>query len=248
MLQRIEKRKSWISRTVKNPDQRRLIASEIKELRRTYNHRAGYFQARDLTNLRYNFNFDAEKYIKNYMKENKKGARDPLAILDSGAGLLSLSAQLKKKFGKRIFLTSLTLRGPGIPKKIFAEMEKRKNTAGHFEEAKELKAHKAFPKAAKQVDELRISTLEDLQTTRRYDLILDIHGPLTYPLAGESRILEQYLRLLKPGGKLITNKNPRVWDEFPPESKYTQDTGYGFIRRKIEGTSLFTMTKTLQKK
>jgi len=244
MLRGQAKRKSWISRTVTDPEQRHHTTLALKELRQTYPHQSGYYMARGLENLKLNFNFDATKYIKGMMREQKKGVRNPLVVLDSGAGLLKLSGELKGMFGKKIALTALTLRGPITSKKTLSEMKNARETRLNFEAMQEFRAHKRYPKAAKLVDELRISTLEDLETTKKYDMILDIHGPLTYPLVNESRILEQYLHFLRPGGVLVTTRNPPAWEKFPPASEYAARIGYGFIRKKIPGTTLFSMTKT----
>lgn len=170
--------------------------------------------------------------IGNLLSQKRKS---PVRVLDSGAGLLGISGDLKQIFGNKIHLTALTLRHPNTSLKSMKiglketidkshvgdicgmHLDGLKDTISNREKVRAFTQHhvglfKTGKQNAKLVDKIKVGLLENMQGKETYDLIFDISGGMLhtyYP----TRVKEVAHKMLTPSGILITD-----------ERKYSLDT------------------------
>lgn len=214
-----------------------------------------YVKRRNLEFFRTHGGPDVAVHIRQILP--KKGK---LTVLDSGAGYLKLSADLKHLFGKRIFVTALTPVNPKVPQTVLAELNTQirrlqKQPLSFNREAalSDLRSHlrdlKGAERAAKLVDELKTGMAEELETQRRYNLILDFSGPAQHSsLPG--LVVGKYFTILKPFGEVILECNriaeiKRIVEtNFGPSSKMAQRSGfYLSITQHPKWRSSYLVTK-----
>jgi len=128
--------------------------------------------------------------IKNYVGELLISKRK-ISVLDSGAGNLFFSKQLKEAFGKKVDLTAL-----GLSSAEVVPLNRVHNRAK--------RPLREFAENAKAIDQYVVSFFENFVPRKRYDLIFDIHGPLEKSPFKE-RIYEQYFNLLKVNGRVLVS-------------------------------------------
>jgi len=233
------RRKNWL-----RSDQRAEFAASIRLHRKLHFKLTEYNRARNASSIKSQFSFDLLAHVRKLLSRKKK-----LNILDSGAGFLGVSADLKTVFGNSVFVTALNVVYLGYPKqvqrRISRQITREKNKGGEFSDLviEGLQDHrknlKASAKRALQIDENRVSPIETFSTKRRYDVIMDWIGPLTYSVTPgtTSRVMERYFTLLKPNGILLQahdyKLDPLIVREFGPKSTIAKRTGYYFVKRKL---------------
>ncbi|HIH21539.1 MAG TPA: hypothetical protein HA222_02665 [Candidatus Diapherotrites archaeon] len=167
-----------------------------------------YLKRRDLRFLAERHKFDLSRIINLEVQEGRR----PF-VLDSGAGFFKVTADLKRTFGRNIFVTALNMVSPKIPKSVLADLDRnirnlsRQPLSFNRDAAlSELEKHLADLKEAQAnsrlADELKICRLEKFRTKMQYDVILDFCGPLHHS-ASTGKVLERYFRLLRSGGKVF---------------------------------------------
>ncbi len=160
------------------------------------------------------------------IKDKLEKRKGPLRILDSGAGLLNVSADIKVKFKNSVHVTGLTLRHPNtslksetialnITKELTPENGLKRLTSAIASRIKGTKLtraqlveyHKKLiqkgRRNSKIVDKVKVGLIENQTGKEVYDVILDLHGPLTHTI-NQSEVMERYKTLLNRGGILIT--------------------------------------------
>jgi SAM-dependent methyltransferase len=84
--------------------------------------------------------------------------------------------------------------------------------------------------------------MENFRTNKKYDLIFDICGPLCYSRF-KSRIFEQYLRFLRPGGKVVCEMHLTTFNRLPFSLGHAQTSNRPhYFETKTEGR-LLVLTK-----
>jgi len=216
----------------RNTKERLAIAERLKGHRNEYFREYSYTKNRGFKTIQRKLDFNVKAFVR---KRIPKGR--PAFILDPGAGFIRLSADLKKTFGNRVFVTTVNLRRPNIPKEVEEILVERINRSKRLWKTKYerhakqfLKELRAAVERAEKVDELRISSIEKLKTDRKYDIIFDIYGALTYAFR-EKDVLEKYLSILQTGGVVVTPQDKalaKVLETFGRDSEIAKRTGYYF--------------------
>lgn len=182
---------SWTHRNVKNDlwaDQRNYWAGEIRALRLQARYPSSMPQNRGLHNTSIN-----PKLIEGIIKRQLKG-RKQISVLDSGAGYFQLASDIKRRFGKSVNVTGITLKSPFFSEKTIAESKK-------FSPAYEKILINARENA-RLVDSVKVGLVENIKRRKKFEIIFDYGGPLLYSLE-KKRLFEQYAELLKPNGVII---------------------------------------------
>ena len=216
-----------------------------------------YTPPRNLKSLRTELFFDAAVVIRKRIGLLRPGQK--INVLDSGAGFLGVSADLKlQDFGKRISLTALNPMGI----KISSEMEGRIRRAlarmrSKPERGNALKQHLTnlleANRRLKLIDEYKTSHLEDFSTRKRYDLILDVFGPINFS-PHTPKLVGKYFELLKPNGSLFMiantvktyNVRSIIEKNFGPESQAAKKAGY-YLTMQPHGPAMYEIKKVALK-
>ncbi len=169
-------------------------------------------------------------FIEDIVGEKQQALGRPLRFLDSGAGLMGVSADLKRAFGKDIEVTAITLRHPNLSTKSKRRSLKTARTRAHAEyypfNGPESERQKFNADIANQissaidrgrrdvnwVDSQKIGLVENLSARKKYDIIFDGAGALQYGL-NNKRILERYYKMLPQGGLLVLNIHPYTFEK-----------------------------------
>jgi SAM-dependent methyltransferase len=222
--------------TKQNPKKRQTIAELYRDLRTKLFIPDDYTPSRNLRSLRTKLYFDPAVVIRRRLGKLKSGQK--LNVLDSGAGFLGVSADLKTQdFGQRIFLTALNPMEIKISQemqsKIRRALVRMRTKPGKENVLKQnlidlLEANKRL----KLMDEYKTSILENFLTRKRYDIILDIFGPINFSPHSQ-KVVGKYFELLKPDGSLFMIANTlKIYDikrivenNFGPESQAAKQTG-----------------------
>jgi len=217
---------------------RQSAANLIKKHRRHHYTHEKYSKNRGIKEIRKEFGLELNVVVRNLLKE-VKGPK----ILDSGAGYLKMSADLKKRFGNKISVSALTIANPNMSDKTIEAARERMLRQGIEEKKarKQVEEMRAASKNARVVDEILIQRAERLKSENKFHLIIDIYGPVLH--GQTNRVLENYLKALVPGGKLIT---PSVGDplieEFFSKRHASGHGGYYFKIREIN-PAVFELVK-----
>ena len=200
--------------------------SELAKDIRSHRHWAlygGYTRSRNLGSLRRSFGFNMHAFVKNLLKK-----KATLRILDSGSGFLGISADLKKRFGKRVDVTSLNVIHPYTTRQIRSDSySKVMQTRTRFDAQLGQAARKKTSRRAGHIDRIKVSSAERFVEGTKYDIILDIYSALHYS-SFKGIVLENYAKLLKPNGILLTTKDIEV-----PKRTYTdKQNGEKFVLAK----------------
>ena len=242
--------KGWLQRNV-HESQRKEVAEHLRLHRKWYFALdSAYERRRDLEYLRSKCAFDLAEYLEKLLPK-----RGRLAVLDSGAGFFGVSGDLKRKFGKRVFVTGLTMVSPVLPKRSRVGMIAllKKLNPGYRHERLIEGLYGGLKKAEENsslVDDVRVGVIENFSTRRRYGVILDVHGPLRHSRF-QQRVIERYFNLLKPNGRVVMNVDFGVAEGaemivqvmFGEKSKIAQRTGYYFRMRQIPGSPIYELEK-----
>jgi len=147
-----------------------------------------------------------------------KSRHHPIHFLDSGAGALRVSAGLKKRFGDKINITTLSLKHPNAStftrKQVFDKIRADLKESKYYSKkdlVASLKKHSRLlaeaKKNVKSVDYLHVGLAENFKSRKKFDIIFDYSGPLSGGFyTGE--VFSNYSQLLKKGGILITCLSP----------------------------------------
>ena len=168
----------------------------------------GYLTNRSLETLKARSNFDLVKYINDTFPKTGQ-----LAVMDSGAGFLGITGGLKGAFGDRLYVTAVGINypklNPQVEANILGEIQAESNPAvkelmqWQLDDMKRAGALADSFKANPAAGEVSVSTIENLVSDKKYDLILDIHGPITH---GDTPVvLEKYAQALNQNGRVVTN-------------------------------------------
>ena len=130
-----------------------------------------------------------------------------LFVLDSGAGFLGVSADIKRIFQDKVFVTALNMAYPLAKREqLIRAIEKHNKNANPAQKkaffGPVLKNLEEMAERAKTIDEIRVGTTESFKPKIKYNIILDSFGPAYYS-PHKTRLLEKYLTILEPGGSLI---------------------------------------------
>jgi hypothetical protein len=174
--------------------------------------RLDYSAARDLKRI--------DKGLLDFLKFKVAESKKPVRFLDAGAGLMGVSADLKKIFGDKIDVTAITLRHPNLSKKSEAiSLDKAIATAPaefgvnptyrrqYLERGREIfdrlkPAIEQGRKNAKIVDHAKVGLIENMSSKNKFDVILDYVGALRHGV-NRGRILDRYCKMLPKGGTLV---------------------------------------------
>ncbi len=165
-----------------------------------------------------------------------KKRKGPLRILDSGAGILGVAADIKKTFGQSVSVTGLTLKHPNTS----VESERialDRTKVGSQQEALKIRGQLTFAQLvghhrrvlqrgrenSKIVDRVKVGLLENLKGKEKYDIIFDLHGAILYSQK-HGRVIALYKKMLPKGGILVTTKN--VYEGNMHGFKITHEHGF----------------------
>jgi hypothetical protein len=229
---------SWLQRTFRSAESRKNIAQAIRFQRRDHWSPRGHHVSRNLAFLRERNNFDLEEIVRERLPKRGK-----LNLLDSGAGFLGISADLKRLFGDRVFVTAVNLMMPKLPfsnagkvKQMLMHSDPLSPYYGPAPEPDIIKRYDELAAAHKNtflVDKVRVKPIENFSTRRRYDIIIDIYASLTKaePMERQAKILEKYFYLLRPYGSVFCS--PAGYGEhaeiyFGKGTEFAKKNGYYF--------------------
>ncbi|MEW6294715.1 MAG: hypothetical protein AB1467_00265 [Candidatus Diapherotrites archaeon] len=194
---------SWLKRTLLE-EQRKLTANKIRGHRKKFLAFSTYPKNRDFQSIINEESFDIKKAVGSMLK--RKGR---LFVLDSGAGYLGVSSDLKKYFGSKVFVTALNPISPVLlqPKKRAMNLIKNSGEIP-FRRKKELieaqyNELKEVERRSKEINEYKVGVIENFSSKKYYDIIVDFMGPLRYS-DFTKRVLYKYFTLLKPEGAVFT--------------------------------------------
>lgn len=247
MVGKRPKSNSWLQRNIPKSE-RKKVGAELWHHRTQHINVSGYTKSRSFASLKRD-GFDIEAYLRRRMP--KKGM---FSALDSGSGYCNLSADIKRTFGDRVFVTALNLRRPEIPKKVIDQYQQRIKEAeasllekGPDKLSSYLKNRlvqhlnnlKKLVEDAKLIDEHRVAPIENFSPKRQYNVIIDLWGPVEYSHF-RRRVLEKYFTLLKPNGVLLIGAtHTATWNTSVVEGPFNQKgaiarkTGYYFKKRRL---------------
>jgi len=240
------KPKSWLKKTADlksefEPKAGEYIAKLIKFHRRAH-FKVPYGGRGNFKFFRDQLSFDLAKYLQRVLPKDRRGR-----VLDSGAGFLGISNDIKQTFGNRVFVTALNVTFPVPTKKIEQELSKELENLrlvrkfGFNREYLKLQRHLADLRAVKQrtksVKDIRVGAIENFSNKRKYDVIIDASGGLKYT-GFPSRVMEVYFKSLNPNGVIVVSGSipiaqKTVEREFGPNSSRARETGYYFRVRKL---------------
>ena len=266
MLRR-EQQRSWLQENIPEPMRAR-VAEEIRYHRKSFFKVGDYERGRDFKYLLDEEHWDARGYLQQLLREKSR-----LDILDSGAGWLEFSRDVKDAFGGSVHVTALN--------PVFPIPPKQEPVRGEFLERvrEEVKAQTPVPGLMSYVsgrykkkvqegvddhmrrmarveenygllDDYRVSTVENYSTDRKHDVVVDLSGPLMYSRHPE-RVLEVYFNTTKDDGTVIlglpSNWYPNIQklvnEEFGQTSKRAKETG-GYFRIQRLTETIFELKKT----
>jgi len=240
---------SWFKGRTGTETERGVVAGYLKGLRRTFFDVGAPVRNRGFGAVFGQFNFKAKRFVAVILS-----AKGKLNILDSGAGFHFFSADLKKSFGNRVFVTALNPVHYKLPKsdrgRLDAQLKMLKTSSvpADAKKARELEAHLELLETAEKnavlVDENRVGMIETFRAKRKYGLVFDFYGPIFHSRF-KPRVLEAYLRILEPNGILVTTVRPNenILALFGPKGGHARQTGFFLQFEPIEGTELWKATK-----
>ncbi|MFA5930832.1 MAG: hypothetical protein WC821_00805 [archaeon] len=220
------------------------LANAIKEHRELQiaHFSFGYSAARRLASI------SPEINLTGIIERRISEAKRPIRFLDSGAGLGGISADLKKRFGSKLEVTTLSLRHPNTSRKSQAQAIAEIKKSHHKDyypyqkdEFDRLGIRNRLTKEQKQIlsearkdsriiDNIRVGIIENFVPKEKYDIIFDYTGPVQYSTY-RKRVAMQYSKLLPKGGLLVVTSS---------ESKeYLIKSGKFRIREKIGACTVF---------
>lgn len=205
----------WTKKLTKT--QRDSLANSVREHRglQLAHYSLGYSAARRLNSI------PLETKLYGLVYQRIESSKRPVRFLDSGAGLGGVSADLKKMFGPKLEVTTLSLRHPNTSKKSqekAIEEIKKSHHKSYYpyqkEEFDRLKIKRQFAKEQERIisdarldstliDKVRVGLIENFVPKEKYDIIFDYTGPLQYSAHSE-RVAMRYAKLLPKGGLVVT--------------------------------------------
>lgn len=221
-----------------SPEHREQLNLTIRVNRRSLFSPFAYPIDRGLAAIKRESNFQLGRYISGRLPK-----RGPLTLLDSGAGLMGVTADLKRLFGKRIFITALGLWSPKVSKTPKRELkklsEKYKDRRNDLKRAiRKIKDRfSTLRQNAVFADETRVGMAETFVPDRKYDVILDWNGPVTHSIFKE-RVIQNYLAMLKPNGVILAAYlDLSIFQGFGEVSQFAKEHGFFLEATKIPGAS-----------
>lgn len=155
---------------------------------------------------------------------------------------MGVSADIKKAFGDRVFVTSLDVSSARFPRIAKGKLKRLilQHTGGYHEGIraeveKRLRNLKTADENSLLVDERRVGAIENFSTRRKYDLIIDFAGGLTYS-HHLYRILEVYQNNLQVNGRVLTLSDTAASfakENMGENSVFATNNGYYFSVEKI---------------
>jgi SAM-dependent methyltransferase len=208
-----------------------------------------YETHRSLSRVKSEFGVDLVRFLQSRIRRKKKQFR----FLDSGAGLLQVSGPLKKKFGSTLHVTAISLTHPNMHPNSIQEFKRRNKHDTFIEQSKlnklreeKLDAIESAKEYSKKLDEVKVGFVENFESKEKYDLILDLYGPVTHSRNPES-IVKKYFEFLEEGGELISLQQNWIGNAFGKESVFARNKGFYFegkvIGQNSKGLTIVNLKK-----